>query len=442
MEDQEQIRRKKRRRRRRRRLNPRFVILVVAFLLLVIVGFIGLVRLFRQPEEAPESVETVPETTQAVAYEPAYATILATGDILMHKPVINAYRYSDGSYEFEDMFRYIRSYVSQADFAVANLETTLCGAENGYPYSGYPNFNCPDAIVDGLKYAGFDCLLTANNHCYDTGHVGFQRTVETVKSKGLKTLGTTDSDNDPGFHVENLNGIRVGMVCYTYEACLGVPEEGKVYLNGTVLTSGDEKKINTFRTGELDTFFTRLENQIKQMKQSGAEAVVVFLHWGEEYQMVPNAEQREIAQQLCDMGVDAIVGGHPHVLQPMEYLDSRKDPEHRMVCLYSMGNAVSNQRASEMDLKTGNTEDGVLFLLTFIRNENGSVSLDHVKLIPCWVDMRFRGDRKYYDILPLELNRKDSWVSDFELSDGEYRSAEKSWERSRQILGEILDSAA
>lgn len=436
----EQIRRKKRRRRRRRRLNPSFVVLVLVTAVLLAACVFGISRLFRKDAEPPERTDDTAVESEEPVYEPISATILATGDILMHKPVFNAYHYSDGSYEFEDMFRYIRGYVREADYAVANLETTLCGTDNGYAYSGYPNFNCPDEIVDGLKSAGFDCLLTANNHCYDTGHVGFQRTVETVKSRGLDTLGTTNSAEDSGFLVKNLNGIQIGMVCYTYETCLGEPEPGRVYLNGTAMTSGDEACINTFRTGALDDFYQRLDGQLQAMKEAGAEATVVFLHWGEEYQLTPNAEQRTIAQQLCDMGVDAIVGGHPHVLQPMEQLISRNDPEHSMVCLYSMGNAVSNQRASEMDLKTGNTEDGVLITLTFTRMPDGSVELEKTELLPCWVDMRYRGDRKCYDILPLDSGRKDSWRADFELTEGEYRSAEKSLERSREILGSALAS--
>lgn len=431
----EQIRRKKRRRRRRRRLNPYFIVLVSVIAAILALCIFGISRLLRKPAELPE--ETVIET-EAPVYEPVSATILATGDILMHKPVFGAYGYADGTYEFSDMFRYISPYVQAADFAVANLETTLCGTDNGYPYSGYPNFNCPDEIVDGLKAAGFDCLLTANNHCYDTGHVGFLRTAATVKSRGLAALGTTDSDNDPGYLVKNLNGIRIGMVCYTYETCLGEPEPGRVYLNGTPLVSGDESRINTFRSDTMDAFYDRLGDQLQAMKNAGAEATVVFLHWGEEYMLTPNAEQKTIAQKLCDMGVDAIIGGHPHVIQPMEQLTSREDPEHKMVCLYSMGNAVSNQRAAEMNLNTGNTEDGVLITLTFTRLEDGSVVLEKAELLPCWVDMRYWGNRKNYDILPLDGSRKDSWKMDFELSDAEFRAAENSLNRSREILGAAL----
>lgn len=96
------------------------------------------------------------------------ATVSVTGDLLMHAPIMTAAKQSDGSYDFDNIFTYFESYVTAADYAVANLETTLCSDSEGYKYSGYPQFNCPDEIVDAAAKAGFDMLLTANNHSYDT----------------------------------------------------------------------------------------------------------------------------------------------------------------------------------------------------------------------------------------------------------------------------------
>ena len=123
----------------------------------------------------PTETETEPPTTIPVPeHVVTTASIGSMGDLLMHKPIFDDTQYNaavqqaDGSYNFESVFRYIKEYITELDYAAVNLETTLAGTDNGYGYSGYPHFNCPDAIVDGAKEAGFDMLLTANNHSYDT----------------------------------------------------------------------------------------------------------------------------------------------------------------------------------------------------------------------------------------------------------------------------------
>lgn len=395
-------------------------------------------RLFGKKEKQTESElpeETEPEQTAS------YATILATGDILMHKQVFNSGLQSDGRYNLDYIFQYIQPYVSAADYAVANLETTLCGTGNGYKYSGFPNFNCPDEIVDALKNAGFDGLLTANNHCYDTSEVGFLRTIETVRSRGLDNLGTMKSPDEAKYLIKELNGIKVGMLCYTYEQ---PPEsgglEGRVYLNTIPMMDNGEDYINSFLPADPEPFYREIERYINEMRAAGVEAIVVFMHWGVEYQTVPSGDQRILAQRLADLGVDVIVGGHPHVVQQVDTLTSRLEPEHKTVCLYSMGNAVSNQRISEMDLKTGHTEDGVLFRFTFCKYPDGTVALDNVDLIPTWVDLRSENTTEY-DIIPLEYDRLTQWQGDYRMNGTAYNNAISSYERTMEIVGGGLTRA-
>ena len=143
------------------------------------------------------------------------ATIAATGDLLMHEPVMTACRQSDGTYDFTEIFQHLEAYSSEPDFAIANLETTLYGP--GKPYKGYPTFNCPDTIVDGAKNAGFDMLLTGNNHSFDTGLEGYLRTIQVVEGAGLQKLGTMDSPEDEKWVIQELNGIKVGLLSYRSE---------------------------------------------------------------------------------------------------------------------------------------------------------------------------------------------------------------------------------
>lgn len=372
-------------------------------------------------EEAPQLVST--------------ATVLSTGDILMHGKVINSGKQDDGSYNFDSIFQYVKSYSQAADFSVANLETTLCGTDNGYAYAGNPKFNCPDAIVDSLKGAGFDMLLTANNHADDTSLVGYKRTLNVVREKGLDTLGTYLSADEQKWTIEEVNGIKIGMVCYTYSD--GFSQNGYPLLNYNEV--GENGILNYFTYDKLPEFYTQLQGYLDEMQAAGAEATVVYLHWGEEYKWKtgegPNANQTAMAQKLCDMGVDVIVGGHPHVVQPVDLLTSGTDAEHKTIVLYSMGNAVSNQRKEEMQQSepTGHTEDGVLFCVTFAKYSDGSVCVDSAELIPTWVNMHANSGATEYNILPLEESTAAQWQAQFGLTDTQLANAKASFDRTQAL---------
>ena len=371
------------------------------------------------------------ETPQLVST----ATVLSTGDILMHGKVINSGKQDDGSYNFDSIFQCVRSYAQAADFSVANLETTLCGTDNGYAYAGNPKFNCPDAIVDSLKGAGFDMLLTANNHADDTSLVGYKRTLNVVREKGLDTLGTYLSADEQKWTIEEVNGIKIGMVCYTYSD--GFSQNGYPLLNYNEV--GENGILNYFTYDKLPEFYTQLQGYLDEMKAAGAEATVVYLHWGEEYKWKtgegPNANQTAMAQKLCDMGVDVIVGGHPHVVQPVDLLTSGTDAEHKTIVLYSMGNAVSNQRKEEMQQSepTGHTEDGVLFCVTFAKYSDGSVCVDSAELIPTWVNMHANSGSTEYNILPLEEATAAQWQAQFGLTDTQLANAKASFDRTQAL---------
>ena len=383
----------------------------------------------KEETEPPTEAPTAPTIVST-------ATISATGDVLMHMPLVNSGKVS-GGYDFTGMFQYLDEYAAQADYAVANLETTLAGTENGYSYSGYPCFNCPDEIAEALKGAGFDLLLTANNHCYDTRTTGVTRTLEVVRGLGLETLGTQMADGAKNL-VREINGIPVGMLCYSYATKDDYPDRPS--MNG-ILTGKDALgMINYFDYDNLSKFYTEVEEHLTAMEAAGAKATVMYIHWGEEYQLKANANQTAIAQKLCDLGIDVIVGGHPHVVQPVELLTSTTDDSHKTVCLYSMGNAVSNQRKGNMNLKTGHTEDGVLFSFTFAEYSDGTVRLDDVEILPTWVYMGNENNNRVYRIIPLDQQVSD-WGSAFNLSSSNVTAAESSYQRTMDLVGEGINAS-
>ena len=391
-----------------------------------------------EPTTEPTPPPTEPPTEPPVT-KVATATVSSVGDMLMHMSVINS-GYNDATRQYDrmpKMFDYILDYTTSADLMVGNLETTLAGLNNGYAYNGYPAFNCPDDVIDAMKSAGFDLVLTANNHSYDTRTAGLKRTLEVISDRGLDYLGTKLDAQEKDYTIVDLNGIQIGLMCYTYETTAG--DSDIIALNGITLTKDDSQKVNAFSYNNLNKFYSEISANIAEMEQNGAEAVMLYIHWGEEYQLKANSSQKTIAQKLCDLGVDVIVGGHPHVVQPIELLTSTTDSSQKTVCLYSMGNAVSNQRLGNLSsVKTAHTEDGVMMQVTFAEYSDGTVIVESADLLPFWVNMHYDADwNKLYQLMPLDDAIED-WKTQFGLTDAELKKLQESYERTMDIVGEGL----
>ena len=380
-------------------------------------------------EPAAPDVETQPTEDDGV-YETGRASILVTGDLMMHLPTVRS-GYRGGEYNFDYIFNYIEDYVKAADYAVVNLETTLSGTDRK-DYTGYPKFNSPDAVATGAKSGGFDLMLTGNNHCYDYGTQGLLRTQEVVRAAGLDTLGTYMDAGEQQYLVKDIGGVKIGMLSYTYGKIGDDPSRPAI--NGLSTDSAAADLINAFDYNKLDLFYSEVEEKISAMKAAGADTIVMFLHWGDEYKTKVNDTQRTMAQKLCDLGVDVIAGSHPHVLQTMDLLTSTQDETHQTVVLYSMGNFLSNQRADNISLTTGESEDSVLFTFTVVKYSDGTVALDGINIQPTWVLIRGSGNDRTYHILPLDYSVED-WEDTFQLTATQTSNAKKSYNRTMDILG-------
>ncbi len=434
-------------RRRRKRRNNRPLILGLALAAVLLAGMVGAVVMKEEKEPpvahqtlqaqpVPDPVPTTtapPETTLPLSEQlVSAASVSAIGDLLMHKPIFasgTVVNQGEGNYDYSSIFRYLSPYTKASDHAVANLETTFGG--DGFPYQGNPTFNTHDSLMDAVKDAGFDMLLTANNHSYDTLMTGINRTLETVRDAGLLTLGTRLSEEEKRYDIVEVNGIRLGMVCYTYT--MSVDGAGRPCLNNA---SAFEKpgQINYFSVNNLNRFYNQMEEILTGLEGEGVDATILYIHWGTEYELVENNTQRTMAQKLCDMGIDVIIGGHPHVVQPMDLLQSTVDPEKQTVCIYSLGNAVSNQRRDLMRLKTGHTEDGVMFTVNFEKYGDGTVKVGAVEVLPTWVNLHNQNGGQEYNILPLDKATEDQWQSLYGLTDAQLTEAKNSYNRTMTIL--------
>lgn len=433
-----------------------FIVLIVV-LAIVLIALMALALHLERRNDVPEAMQSTTKhpttiTTEAttepttevptVPTEPpivkeATATIGATGDILLHDKIIaSGYDSATDTYDYNEIFPFFSQYVSQMDLAVANLEVTLCGEDNGYAYKGYPCFNSPDAIVDALKNAGFDMLLNANNHSYDTRHTGFIRTQQVIDERGLDRIGTRLSLEDKPYAVVEVNGIKIGMINYTYNTSQSA--DGTVALNGISLSNADSQLINSFNYYQLDSFYEKLEGQLEAMRADGAEATVIYIHWGDEYKTTPNSYQTSIAQALCNMGFDVIVGNHAHVPQPVELLTSQTDERHKTLCLYSTGNSVANIYRGNFPI---NTEDGMLFSFTFAKYSDGTVVVESTKVIPTWL-YRYHDENWTQKYLVLVMDDAvEDWKAAMDLTDAQLAECQASYERTMGIVGQGVEDA-
>lgn len=413
------------------------IIALIAATGLLIKLCIGLVKKPGDTPSKPAVSETQPDAPEAaVPHVTATASVGTQGDLLMHRPIILSGKQGDSGYDFSSVFRYTKQFTQPLDYAIANLETTLAG--DAFPYQGYPAHNCPDALADAAKDAGFDMLLTANNHCCDTHMEGVDRTLQQVRQRGITTLGTRLSESEKRYEVVEVNGIRIGMVCYTY--AMGVDNKG-VCMNGADTYVKNPAQINYFTENNLDALYSEVQQCFDGMKAEGAEATMLFIHWGTEYELTENATQRAIAQRMCNMGFDVIVGGHPHVVQPMDLLTSSTDPDHRTVCIYSIGNAISNQFVDQMTNQTsGHTEDGMLFTVNFEKYGDGGVYLRNVEILPTWIIRTENGEKTDYSMVPLDYTNREQWQNKYSLTGTQVTGAADSYNRTMAIVGPGLQT--
>lgn len=416
--------------------NNRILCLALAVLVLV-VGFLGFLTVkISTASTAGNAKEETSATNVSSQSEPEFietsATVMSIGDIMVHSPQLNgALNSSTGDYNFDCYFKEIAPYFATSDLNVGNLEVTFGGNESR-EFSGYPLFNTPDSLADSIKNAGFNLLLTSNNHCYDTGLAGLKRTAQVLKQKGIEFTGTKETDTDPAYVIKQVNNINIGIINYTYETkCL---TEGRKYLNGNPVNSEANGLINSFNYDKLDAFYSEIGAYLKEMDTKGAEFKVVYIHWGNEYQTYSNTYQKSIAQKLCNMGVDMIIGSHPHVIQPIELVTS-EDSQNTTVCLYSMGNAVSNQRQELMtSCPSGHTEDGMIFEFVLKKTKAG-VTLESLDLTPTWVNKYLVSGKYNYTIYPIE-NPND--LGKYSFNATALSKAQKSYERTKAIVAEGL----
>ncbi|WP_238392381.1 CapA family protein [Paenibacillus antri] len=313
---------------------------------------------------------------------PVEATLVAIGDVMMHKPMLpGAYDKETDTYDFSGFFAPLRSLFEGADWAVANLETPIAGDDRGFP--GYPMFNAPVALADALVDAGFDVVSTANNHSLDQGFKGLAATLKTLRERGIVPVGTAETQEEAdALAIVGKNGVAGAFLSYTYGT------------NGIPIP-----KDKPFAVNLIDD--ARIAADIDRARTAGADFVSVSLHFGNEYQREPNDEQRRLARLAIESGADLVIGHHPHVVQPYERyrVDNPDGTSREGIIMYSLGNFVSNQFG---DYKEYGAVLKVTFRKTYQADGAAVTTVAEVDAIPTWVHKYVDGGKTRYRVLSLD----------------------------------------
>ncbi|MFY0651742.1 MAG: CapA family protein [Cyclobacteriaceae bacterium] len=296
--------------------------------------------------------------------------LVFAGDIMGHDSQIAASKdLRTGAYDYYGVFEKVSPILKKADFAIANLEVTLAGP----PFKGYPQFSSPDELAVACQENGIDVLVTANNHSCDRRTSGILRTIDVLDSLSIPHTGTFKDSAD--WKARNLlilekKGMKIGLLNYTY-GTNGIPVRQPTMVN----------LIN----------WSQMALDIEASKKENLDKLIVFVHWGKEYQSQPSDGQVKLAEYLFTKGADVVIGSHPHVLQKMEYFPKTENRKERFVA-YSLGNFVSNQRTRKRD-------GGAIVELSLVKNdETVQIAKNGYHLV--WVNKPIKQGRSTFQIIP------------------------------------------
>lgn len=315
-------------------------------------------------------------------YSQDTVTICILGDVMMHTEQIRNASRKGGGYDFSAYFKHIKDRIAEADIAIANMEFTL----SGEPYTGYPSFSAPDSFAEYLASCGIDVLLGANNHIFDKGCEGAQRTLkelEKLKDRyGVQICGLAcdqEHRNSTNPLVIRKRSIRIALLNMTYGTNLGADRHWP--------------KTNYMS----DT--TRIKEALIKAEEN--DFTLVLPHWGTEYELKHSEEQERTAGWMARNGADMIIGTHPHVVQDRDTIDN-------VPVIYSLGNAVSNMSAA-------NTQIGLMVTVSLARKENGDIEVLPVEHTWLWCS-RPGGYCDSYCVLPVEefIGSRESWKGPWE----------------------------
>ena len=407
--------RRRKRGTKRRRLNYKKMLIVLIILVLailaVVTGITSAVKFVSKKNKEKIQEEEKPKDIMI--------NLVATGDVMCHTTNFNAaYNNETKEYDFTSVFANISKYITKADVAIGNLETTFAGKDRGY--TGYPTFNSPSALGVALKNIGIDVLSTANNHSLDKGYTGIVSTLDKLDEIGIDHMGTARSEEEQNkVLVKDVNGIKIAFLSYTYGT------------NGIPVPAGKEYSVNLI---DKDLIL----KQINLAKEQNVDIICASMHWGDEYKQKQNKKQEELADYLFQNGVDIIIGNHAHVIEPMEKrkIALEDGTEKEVFVVYALGNFISGQTIEH-------TKSTVILDMNIRKNgENGKITIDSINYIPVYCYDESKKNSNRYELLDIrEEIAKYENNSEGKVETSLYQILKSELENIEKILGSIAETS-
>ncbi len=311
--------------------------------------------------------------------------LLFLGDIMQHDLQIESAKNSKtGKYNFSSQFKHIQPIIKNNDIIIGNLEVTF----SGKPYKGYPRFSSPDQLAFDIKKSGLDYLVTANNHIYDYGLKGFYKTLKVLDSAKIIHTGTYRNEADKQKRqpmVIEENGFKIALLNYTYEVN-GGEYSSKILIN------------------EIDKSIIKLD--LLEAVKANYDAIIVFFHWGKEYERTSNTSQKELEKLCFENGANMVIGSHPHVIQEMKKyrFKNKTGKEKDVLVAYSLGNYVSNYGTWRY------CDGGAMISMKLQKTANGELKIKDAGHYLIWVyrpKKSKNGKLRDYYVLPISQYEKD-----------------------------------
>lgn len=400
---------------RRRQLNYKKIVIALLILIFTVASIgIGISIGIKVANKSNGEESKEPEI---VYPDDIKINLVATGDVMCHTTNFNAaYIPETRKYDFKPVFSNVAKYITKADIAIGNLETTFAGEDRGY--TGYPTFNSPDSLGEALKNIGIDILSTANNHSLDKGYAGIERTLNVLDELGISHMGTARSkEEQETVLVKNVNGIKIAFLAFTYGT------------NGIPVPAGKEYSVNLL---EEEAF---IQKQLDLAKEQEPDIICASIHWGIEYKQKQNDAQEQLANYMFENGVDIILGNHAHVVEPMERKTVKLEDgtEKEVFVVYALGNFISGQTIEH----TKST--AILDMVITKSGKDGKIRIDNVDYVPVYCYDQSEKTSNRYELIPMReaITEYESGNTE-NISESLYNTIKAELANTEKVLGKAL----
>jgi poly-gamma-glutamate synthesis protein (capsule biosynthesis protein) len=355
----------------------------------------------------------------------ARVEINMAGDFLLHTAFNRAARTGPYTYDYRPFLSEIKHYIT-GDLNITNIEGPVDAFGGNQNIASFPNFNYPAEILDAIKYAGFNFIITANNHAFDKGWSGLITMRQRLRDAGLNFLGTFESqeEHDEPYIIE-INGIKIGITAWS------ALDNGLSFLIGEHAAYA----MKLFNQDRLDDVPRMLED-VEKLREAGAEVVLMSLHWGAEYVDNPTTNQREIARRLAAGGVDIIMGNHTHCVQPIEIYENEG---RQTLVIYSLGNFFADQLAKQVP--TPKTQYGMIVSAVIERDSEGNIEIS-ASYLPtlCYRDtLAPRSDESPHGYVVLPVGKYANMTEQpSHITARTWQETKAAWNHVRRVVGDSI----